>query len=233
MAFKAVLFNKPYDVVTQFSKSGDHRTLGDFRMPQGVYPCGRLDRDSEGLLLLINDGKLQNRLTDPKRGHPRTYLVEVEGVPDPERLETLRQGVKLKDGLTRPCEVNVLRRKPDLPARKPPVRYRKNIPTTWLEMTLTEGRNRQVRRMTAAISHPTLRLVRVKIGRLTLEGLEPGQWRFATHAERTGLRGAGFDPEYRPTVVAKRKRRRSNQRWVRTKSRTKSSRKGKSKGRRS
>jgi 23S rRNA pseudouridine2457 synthase len=192
MGFNAVIFNKPYDVVTQFSASGDGRTLANFRMHQGVYPCGRLDKDSEGLLLLINDGKLQNRLTDPKRGHPRTYLVQVEGIPEPEQIEKLREGVKLKDGLTRPCEVKLLADEPDLPERKPPVRYRKNVPTSWLEMTLVEGKNRQVRRMTAAISHPTLRLMRVKIGTLTLEGLTPGQWRFLTKEEARKLRSAGF-----------------------------------------
>lgn len=217
MGFNAVLFNKPYDVVTQFTAHGNSRSLANFRMPQGVYPCGRLDKDSEGLLLLINDGKLQHRLTDPERGHPRTYWVQVEGVPDIERLDKMRAGLKLKDGMTLPCELRLLRTPPELPPRKPPIRVRENVPTTWLEIILTEGRNRQVRRMTAAIGHPTLRLYRVAIGTLTLEGLEPGQWRFATKEECRRLRGvSGY--------VFRRSR---------TKSKGKSSRKRKSKGKRS
>ena len=213
MGFNAVIFNKPYDVITQFSPSGEGRTLANFRMPQGVYPCGRLDKDSEGLLLLINDGKLQNRLTDPKRGHPRTYLVQVEGIPEPEKIEKLREGVKLRDGVTRPCEAKFLTTEPDLPERKPPVRHRKNVPTSWLEMTLVEGKNRQVRRMTAAIGYPTLRLMRIRIGELTLEGLTPGQWRFLTKEEARKLRAAGF--VYRKTKSKTKSflNRRSKRKW--------------------
>lgn len=175
MPFRYILFNKPYGVLSQFS--GEGRTLKDFIKVRDVYPVGRLDHDSEGLLLLTNDGELQHRLSDPEFGHPRTYWAQVERLPDEEALRQLAAGVTIQGQRTRPAKVRLLPREPDLPARTPPIRFRKNVPTAWIELILTEGRNRQVRRMTAAAGHPTLRLVRVAIGNLQLEGLEPGQWR--------------------------------------------------------
>src|SRR5262249_4672264 len=152
------------DVLTQFTDASGRATLKDLVPVPGVYPVGRLDRDSEGLLLLTDDGGLAHRLTDPRFAHPRTYLVQVERVPPPEAIDALRGGVVLKDGLTRPAEVELLDTPPALPDRPVPVRFRKNVPTAWLRLTIGEGRNRQVRRMTAAVGHPTLRLVRVAIG---------------------------------------------------------------------
>jgi pseudouridine synthase len=183
--------NKPYDVLSQFTDASGRATLKDFVPLPGVYPVGRLDRDSEGLLLLTDDGRLAHRLTDPRFAHPRTYLVQVERVPEPGALEALRRGVVLSDGPTRPAEVERLAESPALPDRPVPIRYRKNVPTAWLRLVLREGRNRQVRRMTAAVGHPTLRLVRVAIGPVTLGDLAPGRWRELTVAERValGLRG--------------------------------------------
>lgn len=178
---------KPYDVLSQFTAElPGQRTLAAFGLPGGVYPAGRLDRDSEGLLLLTDDGPLIKRLLAPGSGHPRTYWVQVEGVPDDDALALLRTGVPIKDGRTRPAVVSVFADPPDLPPRDPPIRYRKSVPTRWLALTLREGRNRQVRRMTAAVGHPTLRLVRVAIGGLTLDGLRPGQWRAVTRAAIDG-----------------------------------------------
>jgi pseudouridine synthase len=170
-------FFKPYDVLCQFSDAEGRATLKDFVRVPGVYSVGRLDRDSEGLLLLTDDGPLAHRLTDPRFEHPKTYLVQVERDPTPEALEALRRGVVLTDGPTRPAEVESLESDPPLPDRPVPIRFRKNVPTAWLRLTLREGRNRQVRRMTAAVGFPTLRLVRVAIGPIELGGLEPGQWR--------------------------------------------------------
>lgn len=191
---RAVLFNKPYGVVSQFTPLAGHPTLAGFGLPKGLYPAGRLDHDSEGLLLLTSDGRLQHLLTDPKHGHPRTYWAQVERVPDAAALKALRSGVRLKDGPTRPCVAELLPAVPELPPRVPPVRFRKNVPTAWLELTLTEGRNRQVRRMTAHVGHPTLRLVRARIGKLSLEGLAHGAWRPLSDAEcrvyRTGTAGS-------------------------------------------
>lgn len=190
-----LLFYKPYDVLTQFSQpsvptpdSPVRPTLKDFIPVPDVYPVGRLDRDSEGLLLLTGDGRLQHRLSDPKFYHPRTYWVQVERVPDEESLQRLERGVLIQGHQTRPAAVRLLP-EPDLPPRHPPIRMRKSIPTAWIEITLTEGRNRQVRRMTAAVGFPTLRLVRVAIGSLTLDGLQPGQWRALTPAELIRLKG--------------------------------------------
>ncbi|MEA2631106.1 MAG: rRNA pseudouridine2457 synthase [Chloroflexota bacterium] len=174
---------KPYDVLTQFSDATGRVTLKDFVPVPGVYPVGRLDRDSEGLLLLTDDGSLAHRLTDPRFEHPRTYLVQVERVPAPEALEALRRGVVLNDGPTRPAEVALLDEPPALPDRPVPIRFRKNVPTAWLRLTIREGRNRQVRRMTAAVGHPTLRLVRVAIGPIVPGDLRPGQWRDLTPDE--------------------------------------------------
>lgn len=185
-----LLFHKPYGVLTQFTPEpgSAHRTLKDFIDVPNVYAAGRLDADSEGLLLLTTDGDLQHLLTDPRHAHPRTYWAQVEGTPQPEALEQLRRGVQLKDGATRPAEVRLLDGEPDLPPRDPPIRVRLSIPTAWLELTLTEGRNRQVRRMTAAAGLPTLRLVRAAIGTLTLEGLAAGEWRDLSPKETKDLR---------------------------------------------
>lgn len=175
MTLRYIVFYKPYGVISQFSGQG--ATLKDYVPVKGIYPVGRLDHDSEGLLLLTDDGELQHRLTDPKFGHPRTYWVQVERIPEEKSLQRLRDGVVVQGQRTRPAQVRRLEKEPDLPPRDPPIRFRKNVPTAWLEIALTEGRNRQVRRMTAAIGHPTLRLVRVAIGNLRVEGLRPGEWR--------------------------------------------------------
>jgi 23S rRNA pseudouridine2457 synthase len=179
MQWTYLLLNKPYGVLTQFSDASaqPRPTLKEYVPVANVYPVGRLDRDSEGLLLLTNHGTLQHRLSDPQFGHPRTYWVQVEGIPDAPALEALRHGVTIQGYQTRPVQVQPLAMPPEVPLRDPPIRFRQSIPTTWLEMTLTEGRNRQVRRMTAAVGLPTLRLIRVAIAHLSLEGLAPGQWR--------------------------------------------------------
>lgn len=185
MPDRFLLFHKPYDVLSQFSEEpgSPARTLKHFISVPDVYPVGRLDRDSEGLMLLTNNGQVQHRLTDPRFEHPRTYWVQVERIPDAAALQQLRQGVMIQNYRTRPAKIRQLPTEPDLPPRDPPIRFRKNVPTAWLEMTLTEGKNRQVRRMTAAVGFPTLRLVRVAIGALRLNGLESGQWRELTAAE--------------------------------------------------
>ncbi len=175
---RLILFNKPYGVLSQFTDRGadsPRPTLSDYLDLPGVYPAGRLDLDSEGLLLLCDDGRLQARIADPRFKMPKTYLVQVEGDPDEESLDRLRDGVRLKDGLTRPAEAGPVSA-PELWPRDPPIRVRKTKPDSWLRMTIREGRNRQVRRMTAAVGHPTLRLVRWSIGDWTLDGLAPGEW---------------------------------------------------------
>lgn len=175
-----ILFNKPYDVLSQFTDTrtgtSPRATLSDYIGVRGVYPAGRLDRDSEGLMLLTDDGRLQARIADPQYKLPKTYLAQVEGEISAEALERLRNGVSLNDGRTRPAEAEAIA-PPDLWPRYPPVRYRKTVPDSWLKLTLTEGRNRQVRRMTAGVGFPTLRLVRWAIGDWTLDGLGPGEWR--------------------------------------------------------
>ncbi|MEH3099135.1 pseudouridine synthase [Sphingomonas adhaesiva] len=176
-----ILFNKPYDVLSQFTDRGTpakRATLSDHIDLPGVYPAGRLDRDSEGLLLLTDDGRLQARIADPRFKLPKTYWVQVEGEPDDAALDSLRRGVTLNDGPTRPAEVEVIGA-PAIWPRHPPIRVRRHIPDRWLRLTIREGRNRQVRRMTAAVGHPTLRLVRWSIGDWTLGDLSPGQWRSA------------------------------------------------------
>lgn len=178
---KLILFNKPFGVLPQFTDRGSETkraTLSDFIEVPGVYPAGRLDRDSEGLMMLTDDGKMQARIADPKYKMPKTYLVQVEGEVADESLTLLRQGVELKDGLTRPADVERIA-EPDLWPRNPPIRVRKSVPDCWLKVTISEGRNRQVRRMTAAVGHPTLRLVRWSIGDWTLGELQPGEWRAA------------------------------------------------------
>jgi 23S rRNA pseudouridine2457 synthase len=174
---RILLFNKPFGVICQFSRDGAHPTLADYIAVPEVYPAGRLDTDSEGLLLLTDDGRLQHRITDPKHKLPKIYRVQVEGVPDEAALEKLRRGVMLKDGMTLPAEARSIAEPADLWPRNPPVRFRQAIPTSWLELTIREGKNRQVRRMTAAVGFPTLRLIRYAIGGWTLDGLAPGQWR--------------------------------------------------------
>ena len=172
-----ILFNKPYGVLSQFTPEGRWRGLKDYIAIPGVYVAGRLDADSEGLLLLTDDGQLQARIADPRFKLEKTYWVQVEGVPDEAALEALRRGVPLNDGLTRPARARLMATPPGLWAREPPVRVRQSIPTAWIELVIREGRNRQVRRMTAAVGFPTLRLIRAAIGPYGIEGLAPGSWR--------------------------------------------------------
>ncbi|MDO6497288.1 pseudouridine synthase [Photobacterium sanguinicancri] len=176
---KIILFNKPFNVLTQFTGEEGDITLSDFIPVKDVYPAGRLDKDSEGLLVLTNDGILQARLTQPQSKSPKTYWAQVEGEPSDEQLDALRNGVTLKDGPTLPAEVERMV-EPPIWDRVPPIRERKNVPTTWLAITLQEGRNRQVRRMTAHINHPTLRLIRYKMAQWTVDDLAPGEWREVT-----------------------------------------------------
>lgn len=197
--FRCLLFYKPYGVLCQFtdnSNEGTKRpTLKNYIPIPDVYPVGRLDYDSEGLLLLTDNGRLQHRLSHRKFAHPKTYWVQVDRIPDEAALDRLRQGIKIEDYLTRKAIVKKLLEEPNLPPRKPPIRHRKNVPTCWLEITLTEGRNRQIRRMTAAVGFPTLRLVRVAMGipkgkeviQLRLDSLLPGEWREITIIEREVL----------------------------------------------
>jgi 23S rRNA pseudouridine2457 synthase len=178
-----LIFHKSYGVLSQFTPEGNHQTLRDYIDVPGVYAAGRLDADSEGLLLLTDDGVLQHRLTDPKFQHPRTYWAQVERIPDEHALTQLRNGVIVKNYRTRPAQAKLLETEPNLPDREPPIRQRQSIPTAWLELVLTEGKNRQVRRMTAVVGFPTLRLVRVAIGSIQLADLAPGCWRDLTAQE--------------------------------------------------
>ncbi|MDY6859337.1 MAG: pseudouridine synthase [Pseudomonadota bacterium] len=178
---RLILFNKPFGVLSQFTDASTStspaRTLSEFIDIPGVYPAGRLDKDSEGLLLLTDDGALQNRIASPKHKLPKTYLVQLEGTITEDALARLRAGVTLKDGPTRPARTRRIEAPAWLWPRTPPVRFRKTVPDTWAEITITEGRNRQIRRMTAAVGHPTLRLIRWQVGEWTLEGIETGTWR--------------------------------------------------------
>ncbi|HYD85091.1 MAG TPA: pseudouridine synthase [Opitutus sp.] len=179
-------FHKPYGVLSQFTPEPGSRwrTLAEFQLPKNVYALGRLDADSEGLLLLSDEPGLNSRLLDPEHGHRREYWAQIERVPDDASLAALERGVKLNDYVTRPCRARLLHPAPSLAPRDPPIRYRKNVPDCWLSLELIEGKNRQVRRMTAAIGHPTLRLVRARIGDFSLGELVPGTWRELTAAER-------------------------------------------------
>ncbi|WP_100753200.1 pseudouridine synthase [Vibrio salilacus] len=172
---RVILFNKPFDTLSQFTDGDGRKTLADYIEVKDVYAAGRLDRDSEGLMVLTNDGILQAKLTQPKSKSPKTYWVQVDGAPSEADLDKLRKGVELKDGLTLPATIERIDA-PNVWQRNPPVRFRANIPTTWLAITIIEGRNRQVRRMTAHIGYPTLRLIRYSMGDLTLGDLQPGEW---------------------------------------------------------
>jgi len=173
---RLIVFNKPFGVLSQFTDGGARPTLASFVAVPGVYPAGRLDRDSEGLLLLTDDGRLQAQIADPRFKLPKTYWVQIEGVPQPAQIAQLRRGVMLNDGPTLPAEAEAIA-PPELWPRDPPVRFRKSVPDSWIRLTLREGRNRQVRRMTAAVGLPTLRLVRWQIGEWTLDNLPSGAWR--------------------------------------------------------
>jgi 23S rRNA pseudouridine2457 synthase len=172
-----ILLNKPFQVLCQFTDKEGRATLADYVDAAGVYAAGRLDYDSEGLVALTNSGTLQHLISDPVNKLPKTYLVQVEGVPDGEALASLRKGVLLKDGMTRPAEVELMGPEVEVWPRTPPIRFRKSVPDSWLRVTITEGRNRQVRRMTAAVGHPALRLIRVSIGPWELGDLKPGEWK--------------------------------------------------------
>ena len=172
-----ILFNKPYGVLSQFTPEAGHRALNEFGFPPGVYAAGRLDHDSEGALLLTDDGKLIKRMLDPKFEHPRTYLAQVDGQITLEALRQLAKGVAIKGYRTKPCKAEMATPPDNLWERVPPIRYRAAIPTSWVKLTLIEGKNRQVRHMTAAVGFPTLRLIRIKIGDLDLGDLQPGEWR--------------------------------------------------------
>jgi 23S rRNA pseudouridine2457 synthase len=178
-----IIFNKPFDVLSQFTSVDGAKSLSDFSLPKNVYPAGRLDKDSEGLLLLTNDGPLIEKLLNPKSEKPKTYWVLVEREPSEEALEKMRNGLKIEDYTTRPCEVKILDPSPEVPPRSPPVRFRKNIKDFWIEVIIVEGKNRQVRKMTASIGHPTLRLIRTKFANLDLNGLSPGEWREIPRSE--------------------------------------------------
>jgi 23S rRNA pseudouridine2457 synthase len=172
---RLIIFNKPYDVLSQFTDGGGRKTLADYISIKNVYAAGRLDKDSEGLLLLTDNGKLQDRIANPNKKLAKHYWVQVEGEIDDQVIDSLKKGVKLKDGVTKPADVICIAEPENLWARTPPVRFRKTIPTQWLEIVIREGKNRQVRRMTAAVGNPTLRLIRHRIGNWNLEGLSPGE----------------------------------------------------------
>lgn len=183
-----IALHKPYGVISQFTTDGSaNRTLASFGLPPRIYPIGRLDADSEGLLLLSDEAALNDRLLHPRHAHEREYWAQVERIPTPEALARLHQGVEIQGHLTLPCRAWLLEPQPVVPPREPPIRFRKNVPDCWLGLELIEGKNRQVRRMTAAVGHPTLRLMRVRIGRFLLGNLPAGHWRELTAAERTAV----------------------------------------------
>jgi 23S rRNA pseudouridine2457 synthase len=189
VSYHSVLFYKPFTVLCQFTGDAGKSTLADFGpFPKNVYPVGRLDYDSEGLLVLTNDNELKHTLLEPKFAHPRTYLVQVERIPDEAALRQLRTGIVIEGKKTLPAGVVLLTEEPVLPPRVPPIRFRKSVPTTWIELTLREGRNRQVRKMTAAAGHPTLRLVRTKIGEIGIGALTPGTHRELTPGEVASMK---------------------------------------------
>lgn len=175
-----ILFNKPFGVLSQFTPEAGHPALNEFGLPPGVYAAGRLDHDSEGALLLTDNGKLVKKLLDPKYEHPRTYLAQVDGQITPEAVRQLSAGVNIKGYRTKPCKAEIVEAPENLWERIPPIRYRANIPTSWVKLTLIEGKNRQVRHMTASVGFPTLRLIRVQIGSIPLGNLQPGEWRVLT-----------------------------------------------------
>lgn len=187
-----IALNKPYGVLSQFSPDGSpNRPLRDLKLPNDVWPIGRLDADSEGLLLLSTSARLSDRLLNPVQGHPREYWVQVERIPSPDALAKLEAGVPIQGKMTRPCQARRIP-DPELPPRDPPVRFRKTVPTAWISLVLREGRNRQVRRMTAAVGHPTLRLLRVRIGSFFLDTLAPGEWRTLLPNEVERVMSAGL-----------------------------------------
>lgn len=175
-----ILFHKPYNVLSQFTPEDGAKALNEFNLPSGVYAAGRLDKDSEGLLLLTDDGLLIEKLLNPNNQKPKTYWALVERIPTEDELHRMRQGLKIEDYTTRPCEVKILDPQPEVPPRDPPVRFRKTVQDIWIEITIVEGKNRQIRKMTAAIGHPTLRLIRKKIGNLELNDLKEGKWKEIT-----------------------------------------------------
>lgn len=183
-----ILFNKPYGVICQFSEDGMHPTLKDYLQIPGIYPAGRLDTDSEGLLILTDDGALQHKISHPRHKQAKTYWAQVEGNPTPQALEQLRRGVDLGDFITQPASASLIPEPPGLWPRNPPVRFRKAIPTSWIELIIREGKNRQVRRMTAKVGFPTLRLIRARTGDWSLEGLAPGEWRELPAAKKENHR---------------------------------------------
>jgi 23S rRNA pseudouridine2457 synthase len=197
---RLLLLNKPHGVICQFTPEGGHRTLKEFVPVPGVYPAGRLDTDSEGLMVLTDDGRLQSAIADPRGKLEKAYWVQVEGVADDRALESLQRGVTLNDGPTLPAAARAIEAPPGLWERDPPVRFRKAVPTSWIELTLREGRNRQVRRMTAAVGLPTLRLVRQRIGPWTLQGLAPGQWKEVPAPSAAQLRESGRAGGPRPPL---------------------------------
>jgi 23S rRNA pseudouridine2457 synthase len=181
-----IAFHKPFGVLSQFTSDGSpNRPLAEFGFPKNVYAIGRLDADSEGLLLLSDEPAWNARLLEPRHAHEREYWVQVERIPEAESLEQLAAGVLIQGRMTLPCHAKLLKPQPDIPPRVPPIRFRKNVPDCWISMELIEGKNRQVRRMTAAVGHPTLRLLRTRIGRLTLDGLPAGDWKILSPEERT------------------------------------------------
>ncbi|PJF42570.1 MAG: pseudouridine synthase [Phototrophicales bacterium] len=184
---RIIRFYKPYGVLSKFTDTEGRPTLADYIDVPQVYAAGRLDKDSEGLMILTNHKRLSTRLTEPRFAHPRTYWVQVERIPDQAALRQLEQGVEIGDYRTKPSIVRLLEEPPDLPPREPPIRFRKSVPTAFIELTLFEGKNRQVRRMTAAVGHPTLRLIRIAIGPITLDGLAVGQWADLSVHERQAL----------------------------------------------